>query len=350
MAGELMLVLDRRDSSVRLEGRAVRVDTPEGFERVPLGLLGLVVVHGSPAVSCDVWRALAERNVPAVLLPGRGKGPAAWTGAGLSTSVQVRRRQHRAASEPGTRLKLAREVVRLKLAAQRTLAGRLNADPAAFLVTASVASPERVLSALDQQLAAVNACPSIPALMGVEGAAASAWYTWLAEWVPAHWRFKGRNRRPPRDPLNGLLSLGYTLAMGEARHVIETTGMDPALGFLHGVVPGRDSLMLDVVEPLRPAVDAFSLGLLDDLLSPQDFHYSNQDGCRLNKDARGLFYRAWAGQRLSWPNLMVDGANDQMPSDGDQPPDDQTPASASRRVLHRLRTMLPPLPEEEGDG
>jgi hypothetical protein len=68
MNSDLLLVIDHRETSVRMDGRALRIDQPQAPpEHVPLGLVGLVVVHGSPMVSCDVWRALAERNIPAVL-------------------------------------------------------------------------------------------------------------------------------------------------------------------------------------------------------------------------------------------------------------------------------------------
>jgi CRISP-associated protein Cas1 len=339
---ELLVVLDRRESTVRLDGRALRVEHADGWERIPLGLVGLVVVHGSPSVSCDVWRALAERGVPAVMLPSRGTGAAAWAGAGLSTSIQVRRRQHRAASDPAQRLAVAREIVLAKLSAQRAVAQGLGSGtiPVAF----DTGETAGLTATLDKQLAAVRTAPDPVTLMGAEGAAASAWYDWLCKHLPARWRFSGRNRRPPRDPVNALLSLTYTLAMTEARYQLEAAGLDPALGFLHGVVPGRDSLMLDVVEPLRPGVDAFVLGLLEKVVEPRDFHYSQRDGCRLNKAARGTYYQAWAAYRREWPDLEAPTA-----SAGDQEEASAyagTLSGAAWRVVQSLRRLLPDLAEE----
>lgn len=127
---DLTLLLDRREMQVRMEGRAVRIEKPDGaIERVPLGVLGSVIVHGSPLVGCDVWRALAERNIPAVLLPGRGQGIAACLCETLSSTLRLRRCQHRAADNSVLRLAIAQQLVGLKLEAQQRLVEDLTADP-----------------------------------------------------------------------------------------------------------------------------------------------------------------------------------------------------------------------------
>jgi hypothetical protein len=84
---------------------------------------------------------------------------------------------------------------------------------------------------------------------------------------------------------------------------VQQLGLDPALGFLHGVVPGRESLVLDLMEPLRPSVDLLVADMLCDLLLPDQFTHSARDGCRLSKSGRGAFYRAWAVTRGDWPDL-----------------------------------------------
>ncbi len=297
MASDLLLILDRRDMLVRLEGHALRVEQPDGvLQRVPLGMLGMVVVHGAPAVTCDVWRELSERGIPAVLVPARGKGGIAWLGSGLSNTIQLRRQQHQRAGDPAAILAIARQLVGLKLRYQRQLAVSATvwcAIPPATPIGA-------LLDLFDGKLARLSEAADIPAVMGFEGSAAAAWYDWLTLSLPPVWGFAGRNRRPPRDPVNVLLSLGYTLLGGEMLGAVQAAGLDPALGFLHGVVPGRESLVLDLIEPLRPGVDAFVLGLLDRVLTPG--HFTQQDErCLLNKDGRGLFYRAWAEVRWRWP-------------------------------------------------
>ncbi|MDG4594578.1 MAG: CRISPR-associated endonuclease Cas1 [Candidatus Contendobacter sp.] len=298
MSSDLLLILDRRDTLVRLEGHALRVEQPDGvLQRVPLGMLGMVVVHGAPAVTCDVWRELSERGIPAVLVPTRGRGDVAWLGSGLSNTIQLRRQQHQRAGDPVAVLAIARQLVGLKLRYQR----RLAVGAATWCAMPPTTPIQALLDTFDGKLANLAGALDIPAVMGFEGSAAAAWYDWLATSLPPAWGFAGRNRRPPRDPVNALLSLGYTLLGGEMLGAVQAAGLDPALGFLHGVVPGRESLVLDLIEPLRPGVDAFVLSLLDRTLTPRHFTAQAEQGCRLNKDGRGLFYRAWAEARWRWP-------------------------------------------------
>jgi CRISPR-associated protein Cas1 len=339
MTADLLLVLDRRDSLIRLEGHALRVERPDGaLQRVPLGILGMVIVQGAPAVTCDVWRALAERNIPAVLVPLRGRGGVAWLGAGLSTAIQVRRRQHELARDMTATLGFARRLLSLKLQQQRRL---LTALPAPF-----DSLPSGTLdTALAQHLAALDLAPDIPALMGQEGAAAAAWYGWLAPHLPAHWHFSGRNRRPPRDPVNALLSLGYTLLMAEMLSAVQAAGLDPAQGFLHSVVPGRESLVLDLMEPLRPGVDALALRLLDHSLQPHQFTQQAEQGCRLNKEGRGVFYHAWAEARRFWalPLAPASGSGEALQLTAEaETAADQSLRTQCRRMVHWLRLWLQP--------
>jgi CRISPR-associated endonuclease Cas2 len=106
-------------------------------------------------------------------------------------------------------------------------------------------------------------------------------------------------------PVNALLSLGYPLLAGEVLRAVQQLGLDPALGFLHGVVPGRESLVLDLMEPLRPGVDLLVVRMLDDLLRPTQFTHGARDGCRLDKGGRNAFHRAWAVTRADWPDLAA---------------------------------------------
>ena len=102
--------------------------------------------------------------------------------------------------------------------------------------------------------------------------------------------------------MNALLSLGYTLLMSEVRHGIVASGFDPSLGFLHQDTPGRESLVLDFTEIFRSGVDTFVLRWLNDIPVGRDsFYYREEEGCRLSKAARPVFFDAWARYRESWP-------------------------------------------------
>ena len=342
MTNDLMLVIDHRDTQVRMDGRALRIARPQAApEHVPLGLLGLVVVHGSPMVGCEVWRELAERNIPTVLQPARGRGRAALIGAAQGGTIALRIAQHRAAADPEAALEIARRLVIAKITAQRELCTRLDPERE---------STRALIALQDQAIDRCGMARTQGTLLGLEGSAAAGWYDWLAGWLVERdktgWRFQGRNRRPPRDPVNALLSLGYTLLAGEVLRASQEQGLDPALGFLHGVVPGREALVLDLMEPLRPSVDLLTIGLIDGVLLPTHFTYSARDGCRLNKNARGRFYREWAAARNDWPDLhhplqsAPPAADDEAAADS-APPQTTLPALC-RRQVQRLRDWLGP--------
>ncbi len=292
----MLLVIDRKESVVRYQGGCLRIERPEmAAETVPVRLLEHVVVYGNPLVEAGVWRALAEANVPTTLLALRGKEQAATIGAGLAVQLPFRRMQHRCANERALQLAMARYFVQQKLLGYALPLQRLQT---AFAAQASAV--ERFRQQQQQALVRLPTVTTLDQLMGLEGQAAQAWFALLADSLPEQWRFKGRNRQPPRDPVNALLSLGYTLMGSEIRQGVVQAGLDPSLGFLHQDYPGRESMVLDVLEIFRASVDDFVL----DCLATRDFddtafYYRETDGCRLSKSARPIFFAAWA-QRRSW--------------------------------------------------
>ncbi len=327
MSGGLTLILDRRDLSVSVENKALRIDYADGaFKRVPLAVLGSVVVYGSPSVRCDVWRALADSAVPVALMPARGKGEVCWLGSGLSSFVHWRARQYRAYQELGRRLVLARWMVREKLAAGCDLLQRLGIGQECSAILTQCQQ--------DTALARDNA-----ALMGVEGRAAKAWYAWLRSQMAPHWMFESRNRRPPRDPVNAMLSLGYTLALGVVHRQACAAGFDPYLGFLHEVAPARPGLSLDLMEALRPGVDLFVLRLLDGQVTPADFTLSDHEGCRLSKEARSRFYGAWRLWCDQWPARARQAEQPGETAD-DQVAEEQSIDTAARGVVNDFQKVL----------
>lgn len=293
MADTLTLLIDHRDTTLSMDGKALHVSRAGVIsQRVPLGPLGLVVIHGNAQIGCDVWRALSEAGIPAVMHPSRGDGEPAYLGAGLNAVAHLRARQHRVAADPQAGVGIAKRLVERKLLTYRALAAEL--------------ASERDLDArdlqmhIDQRLQGLANCMTVDAVMGHEGAAAAAWTAWLASWLPSTWQFRGRNRRPPRDPVNALLSLTYTILNAEMLAAIQNAGLDPSCGFLHAMAPARAALALDLIETLRAGADHFVLNLLDGILSPTDFTQSELDGCRLGKPGRQRYYEALAIRRDRW--------------------------------------------------
>jgi CRISPR-associated protein Cas1 len=309
----MILIVDRRACTLRHDA-GVLVVQGEGrdTQRAPVAQLEQVVVYGNPLAETAVWRALANAGVPTVLLPSRGPDGAAMLANGLATAFPLRHLQHCLAADPERARALAAWAVRHKLLGYdlplRLLQQRHGADSA----TCSDFVARR-----DLALAALERATSDDVLLGIEGQVANAWFALLAATLAPAWDFKGRNRRPPRDPVNALLSLGYTLLGSEVHQGAMASGLDPSLGFLHQPAPGRESMVLDIVEIFRGGVDHFVLNwIAPDGPSQADFYYRSDTGCRLSKAARPRFFGAWATYRASWPHPLAPEAGAEWASGG----------------------------------
>ncbi len=181
-----------------------------------------------------------------------------------------------------------RAIVAAKLSGQLDLIRERRANDPMHRYALSVC--ERRISGM---LAQIDAQESIATLRGLEGASAAAYFEALAEIVPASLNFHGRNRQPPRDPLNAVLSLTYTLLHAEAALALYGAGLDPFIGFYHCLDFGRESLACDVMEALRPQADRFALMLFrEGTLASGDFT-NTESGCLLGKAGRGRYYAAY---------------------------------------------------------
>jgi CRISPR-associated protein Cas1 len=284
MNGRFALVVDRRGATLEAGAHnTLVVEHADGRrERVGMAALGSVVLHGDIRLSTGIIQSLAANNVALTLFPLRGRTEAVSFTAWPLRQVSLRHRQHLAYADPEIRLTLAREVVVAKCQAMATFAHMREpgADSAAFRAMHSAGT-------------AMN----LNSLMGIEGACSERHFNLLQQAYghdgPFH--FCGRNRQPPLDEPNALMSLSYTLAQSEAVRLALHCGMDVQLGFLHGLQRERQSLALDLIEPARAALDYWVYDLLMQrkLLRPEMFSGSEGDPVRLNKEGRAIFYPAW---------------------------------------------------------
>jgi hypothetical protein len=147
-------------------------------------------------------------------------------------------------------------------------------------------------------------------LRGLEGAGAAAYFEGFADLLPERLKFSGRNRRPPRDPVNAMLSLGYTLLHAEAVLALYGAGLDPFVGFYHALDFGRESLACDLVEPLRVEVDQHALMLFrSEKLRAEDFS-TTESGCLLGKAGRARFYAEWEPLAARLRKLLAESVSD----------------------------------------
>ncbi len=296
----MIFVVDKRGCTLRYQGGCLVLRYKDKKERqIPVQPLEQVVIYGNPLVETSVYRVLAEAGVPVVMLAVRGKQAFAISGGGLAVQLPLRKLQHRLADHSEGLLDMARWFVGRKMKSY---------DLSLAMLREAIADDQDVYSDFvalrDQSVQKLQKVTSHGSIIGLEGQLAHAWFALLAKQLPPKWKFGGRNRRPPKDPVNALLSLGYTLLLSEVINGIRQAGLDPSLGFLHRDYPGRESLALDFTEIFRAGVDCFVLALLQsEKIDSDSFYYRKKEGCRLSKAARPIFYQSWAQYREQWPRL-----------------------------------------------
>jgi len=285
------LLLDRADLEVRFaDGALALYENGTRSQTVPLRLLDRVVIQGARTrLDSTVLLKLAEAGAAILLQSPRMSRRVAIVLGPAHNDAAIRLAQTRQVLDAEFCDAWSRKLVRSKLRHQLRL-----------LDTAMAQRPDRRKPLFDARggvadaLATVVAEPAGSArLRGLEGAAARAYFHGLTALFAPELAFTGRNRRPPRDPVNACLSLGYTLLHFEAVRSAHAAGLDPLLGFYHRPAFGRESLAGDLIEPLRPTVDAwvwrqFSTGQL------RAEHFTDDRGaCLLGKTGRGHFYAGW---------------------------------------------------------
>jgi CRISPR-associated protein Cas1 len=282
------LYIDRKNVRLDLDAEAlVFHENQERIGTIPLAPLQRIILRGNVSVDTSLLAKLGAHGIGIIILSGRKAEPSLFLPRPHNDASR-RIAQYRAATDPDTCLRIARHVMRGKLKAQIAW---LQAKQDSRLDIRYELT--RVLRGLTGMLDQVETKPTAPELRGLEGAAANLYFTAYAALAPASVKFHGRNRRPPRDPLNAVLSLAYTLLHAEATLGAHAAGLDPWIGFYHVPAFGRESLASDLVEPLRADVDAWAIGLFNrQELRAEDFS-TNSDGCFLGKAGRERFYRAW---------------------------------------------------------
>ena len=283
-------------ASLRKDGENLVVDL-DGAERarVPFHMLGSLVVFGGIHVSPALIEACAEVGITIVLLNRFGRFRARIDGP-VSGNVLPRRAQYRASEQPED---IVRSLVLGKIANQRTVLMRGLRDRGEDLATEATQRLSEATRRIALTMRRVTENDlTLDELRGLEGECASLYFGAFDALVtnadPA-FRFAGRNRRPPRDPLNALLSFLYTLLTHDCRSAAESVGLDPAVGFLHRDRPGRPSLALDLMEELRPVLaDRLALSLVNRRqLRPVDFEQRDGGAVWLRDDARKTVLTAW---------------------------------------------------------
>ncbi len=297
------LYITTQGAKLRYSQRRLIVEKDEReIAAVPVVHVDQVLIFGNISVTTPALSYLLESETDTVFLTlqghykGRLVGPSGGNG-------QLRLRQYARVLEPAYALETARAIVSAKLRNTRTLLQRYaRRSPAPDLPDVAPDAAERsaaLLAAADGLSALIESAAraqSVNSLSGHEGRGAAVYFGVFRHLIQGRqWEFDGRNRRPPRDPVNSLLSFGYTVLTHNVEAAVRTVGLDPYLGFLHQVAYGRPSLALDLVEEFRPIiVDSVVLRCLNaNLIQPHHFDRHGQPDypVLMTDEGRHIFIR-----------------------------------------------------------
>ncbi|HLI91453.1 MAG TPA: type I-D CRISPR-associated endonuclease Cas1d [Ktedonobacteraceae bacterium] len=250
---------------------------------VPLLKVSQVVVSGDVTLTTPALHTLLDMGIEVCFLSLYGQFRGRLSPP-VAKNALLRREQYRAHSDPSRALAIAQACVSGKLENMRTMLLRLNRT----LVDKDVAAAAEAIRRITRQVPAAQAVGS---LLGFEGNGSSAYFGVFARLLRHPMNFTHRRRRPPTDPINAMLSLGYTLLLHQVSSAIQTVGFDPYIGFLHQPRYGRPALALDLMEEFRPIIaDSVVLNIVNHrILTEKDFQ-EELGVVHLKADARKTFY------------------------------------------------------------
>ena len=281
--GEILIV-QRPGAKIHLKGGELIVQSDEGqTTHFPIRQLCEVCLYGAVQITAQAQQALMENGVPIAWFSPAGRF-IGMTQSVFRSGIDARMGQYNLWRDPSRRLLLAAEIIRAKIHNQRVILMRNGAAPDSVL----------------RQLAALrDSCmqqTSLLSLRGVEGSAAALYFAHFTTMLKTNigFDFQGRNRRPPKDAVNALLSMAYSVLTKELTGVAHAVGLDPYLGFFHSPRYGRPALALDMMEEFRPLIaDSTVITMLNrSEVSTADFIDTSR-GVLMNDSARRQFWRAW---------------------------------------------------------
>ncbi len=308
------LFITSEDIYLSLEGENVLANRDKQVvARYPLHMLQNIVSFSYAGASPALMGACAQRDVGLAFCTPRGRFLARVCGENAG-NVLLRREQYRVADDEAGSCRVARNMVFGKLHNCRWSLERTKRDHGMRVDAGLLSDASRELQSL---LTPVTEITELDTLRGVEGVGAGAYFGALDEMILSRkedFFFRGRNRRPPLDRVNAMLSFAYTLLAHDCASALESVGLDAYVGFLHRDRPGRTSLALDLMEELRPCMaDRFVLTLINNrMIRPEDFQVQDSGAVLLTDDGRRAFLKAWQekkkevlthpylGEKLSW--------------------------------------------------
>ncbi len=256
--------IQEQGASVSVTGDTLQVKSTDGQKRKIriIDVLDLTV-YGNVQITTQALRRLLERGI-SVCYMTYGGWFVGMTNAGMNRNIDLRIHQHRVYDDKISSLDICKNIVYGKIRNCMTLLRRNHKSDAT-----------RVLGEMSQMADKSRGCKKYETLLGIEGMAARLYFSNFAGMLKddSGFDFKQRNRRPPKDPVNAILSFLYALLARQATVTVMGVGLDPYIGYLHTPHHGRPSLALDMMEEFRPIIcDSVCISMINNsMLVPSDF-------------------------------------------------------------------------------
>ena len=249
---------------------------------IPAFKVERILIYGNIQVTTQAIAFLLEKGIDTSFLSiyGKFRGRLAPK---ISKNVLLRVAQFERTKDEKFKIELARKIIEAKIRNACTVLAKYSSNHPEVDFSHYIAEMEKHINKLKRK-------EKISTLLGVEGQASAVYFTAFPEMIRTEIDFKSRSRRPPKDPVNSLLSFCYTLLTNEIDSILSAIGFDTYVGYLHGINYGRPSLALDVVEEFRHLAERFTLFLINnEVIRAEDFEKKREDFTLYRKSTQRVF-------------------------------------------------------------
>lgn len=284
------LYITTADSYLFLQNEAIAVKVGgEEKVRVPANTVDSVYCFGNVTVSTPLIAFCGQRGISLVFLSDYGRFYGRIEGA-VHGNVLLRRAQYQMLDNAPEKAKIVQSILLGKLVNSKEFLMRAKREHGD-----GEGNIENAIQKLLGACVNLKSTGDIDSMRGIEGVAASAYFSVFSEVLkPGTLRFDGRNRRPPEDPVNALLSFLYTLLKNDVQSALEGVGLDPAVGYLHTLRPGRPSLALDLMEEFRSSLcDRMAVSMVNRGQITEKSFTQTEPPIVLTEEARKTVIKSW---------------------------------------------------------
>jgi CRISPR-associated protein Cas1 len=293
------IIIDRHHVTLEYATDCMIVRVPEEIPRtVPLGRVDQLICLHSVHLTTQLIGQLYKRGIDLIVLNMRYENSSFALFSDQQRQVERRCRQYRWQQNDSDRLEFARDLCSHKFKVMAKLLSQYHTMPAFS-----------ACKRLEEARHTLVSCHSDDQLRGIEGSLQRMAFDIWRQQIPSSLGFVRRERRPPKDPVNAVLSLAYTLVHQDAVRQAKRYGLDPQLGFYHRTAFGRQSLACDLMEPVRPHVESWVVKLFNENILDKRFFTQSAQGCFLGKAGRSEFYAAFDEAAQQWRRKLAAGAH-----------------------------------------